>query len=201
MKCGDILFFTFYAPSRWEVPKKLKSKTKIIGMGKENAEKLAYHLNQNPDFIFAIFFGCAGALNPNFKAGDVFIISQLKTEKDHWKLLLPTWVNDYKKCSLTTSSQIEKLPTQKKCLYQKTGADLVDLEMIPFWLKLHPSLRPKVLLVRGVMDATQDPLSCFFIFKLIKNYFVYQRRMQKMLIPFLNEPPERYATPWQIQSQ
>jgi len=188
----------YFAPSKHEVPKAFEDKTEIFGMGEKCAKALAAQLNRKPHFKCAIIFGCAGGLHPERKIGETLIISKIVQGNKVTTLSLPPWTSNFPKGRLTTSSSFVGSSKNKRKLYEQTWADLVDMEMAHFWEELHPELKEKVLMIRGVVDTARDnftfikgtrlswlklinPIQVWRLLKFIRNLRLYHSQMNDSL--------------------
>ena len=95
-----------------------------------------------------IVLGCAGALNPEMKIGQTFIISSVGLKTPLEKMPIPPELAHFPTASLLTQPKVVKTPNEKEELFQKTQADLVDCEMGYLWEQLNDRNRENIIFVR-----------------------------------------------------
>jgi hypothetical protein len=171
----------FYCPTRFEVPSLFRKKTQVFGVGMRAAMKMAQAIHRNQDSHWHVVYGCAGALRPDLRAGQVFLIDRLQDQSDE-PLLLHTPPNlKLPRASLSFSHSILRTPEQKQERYLRSNADLVDMEMSVLWHSLTPDLRQRVIFLRGVIDESQDSLQWTSVFRLMGRFLKYRRSMAESL--------------------
>lgn len=142
-------------------------------MGKRKAQGLAQKL-EGSDFSRIVVFGCAGALQESLRAGDLFLIDRLSTgEKIGGEDLFPS----LPKAKITSVRKPVFGAQEKSELREKTGADLVDMEMEFLWQTASPELRKKLIFIRGVIDQIGDRWTA-----LPKRWFQYQKGIGSLKI-------------------
>jgi|GEM_PF-4110824 len=147
-----------FAPSDFEVPKKYRGRFQFFGMGEEAAKKLAVKLNLTNPHGPIVIFGSAGALNPSLKVGQCFLVSKLFLNGQSIKLPIPNELNFLPQAKVVSAKSPVKTPKEKKALFEKTGADLVDCEIGPLWDGLSEPLKDRFVFIRGVIDGAKDRL-------------------------------------------
>jgi adenosylhomocysteine nucleosidase len=98
--------------------------TLTVGIGRKNAEKALrkFLSGTSPQMVFIC--GFAGGLNPKFKVGDVvFEIGNLKPDMGNRLVIAGA-----KKALFFCADKIATTVAEKKKLFDKTGADAVEME-------------------------------------------------------------------------
>lgn len=165
-------------------------------MGPDHAKALARKLNLLNPFGPIVVVGTAGALHPQLKVGDCFIVSQLyNSDSKTWiPISSPYPIQFLPSAKAISQDGILSRPNEKLKLFQNTEADIVDCESFYLWDELNERLRSKLIIIRGVVDRQRDnidffngfrlnftkcsqPLSLFRMLRLGLNALKYQREM------------------------
>ncbi|MBN8555106.1 MAG: hypothetical protein J0L93_06665 [Deltaproteobacteria bacterium] len=192
----------FFCPTKFEIPKSLSSHTQIFGIGESRSKELSKLLLQMKIENFVVIYGCAGALNPNLKAGEIFLISGIFEDSQFHTISIPEQLAHFPHTKLFTSKFLINSAEEKHDLYKKTGSDLVDMEMLFIWKNISEELQKKIIFVRGISDSSEERLdfletvngkirfskSTFIsltkmrqLFRFIKNFSLYKKNMEKTL--------------------
>ena len=137
--------------------------TKIIaiesGVGIKNARTAANELINiyKPDII--INAGIAGALHPEIEVGVVVVGEWVYSIKKNMKISLSCKLNSKFQNvifgGILTNNKFVDLGTTKKCLYDKTGASVVDMETWGIAEICHKAGK-RLLAVKSVSDTSSD---------------------------------------------
>ncbi len=169
----------FYCPTRFEIPFRFQLQTQTFGMGPRAGESLAQQLNTQTSQSPIVVFGCAGALKPQLKAGDVFVVSEV-IYKDQKFTLNP--LPGLPSARVYSSDKLIKSGTLKQSLYERHQTELVEMEMGAILSSLNPLLRDKLIFIRGVVDTADEGLkSTFDWLRLVRALGPYHREMGRFL--------------------
>lgn len=139
-----------------------------IGLGPENAQIRLKKFFQDFACDSALNFGCCGALDPQFKTGDLFLVHKIFDEKE--SLSVATALSDslevhlksiqakYHKGNLFSSHNIISNQTKKASISHNFNCQAIDMEAIAI-AKLCQINNAKFLCVKAVFDELKDDLS------------------------------------------
>lgn len=151
----------YFSPSSWEVPEEFSRKTSVFGMGASHAGELAKKWSLAKPQGWRIVFGCCGALSPDIRRGECFVIHQVLCEGETWNLDVPKELSHFPQAKLLSVRSPLWSPEEKQKVFKETGAQLVDCEMGFILKDLQDSQVPQLLFVRGVIDEAGDRIDFF----------------------------------------
>lgn len=127
------------------------------GMGAATAvPRLTTAIEQfHPEQI--ILSGFAGALHPNWRAGDVFVAENLSTEDWLHRISYSLHSSKFHVGALTTAIDLVSSPWEKSALRARTGADAVDMESAALYQVAVDAGIP-VLTIRSISDDAHADL-------------------------------------------
>lgn len=196
-RIGALVKIKSYCPLKSEKVSLDDWETEVFGAGALAAKKLANKLSFLSPSEQVIIYGCSGALDPQVKVGDSFLIREIvQPSGRRIPLSIPRSLSHLPQASLLTQERPLIRQEEKQKAFENYEAQLVDCEMGFILEHLLERQYSQLIFVRTAIDSHKDEIrflndqgkfslrSCSSIVDLVKmsfHFMIYRRKMRDFL--------------------